>query len=657
MSKKIEKQDKEMEKLKLIGIETRSDILLNVPVKYHDYRVINKKLPTIKNIPEGRYCYEVIVSKYFEDVVALEAKPPRIKFEVTDGENYAVLTIFGNTWPWLKTRPGHIICIEGELSEWNGELNFKNVKIVSEDHKGRIIPQYRAKTSQNKLKAVSSDFIYKATVNALEEKTISEATSFICSVLEELSIKSVFDKVNSDFKSPEQFFNCLHLPKKIEDKDRALKTVKAISAYELVFNAIKSSSRVNDPLSVVELKNEDIRTLIHKFPYKLTDHQLSGIADIVNDLKSEKPMYRLLSGDVGYGKTEVALIPAIASQKQGKIVAIMCPSLLIVSQWVKKIKGYGEDIPYLVITGENETTSESFNGNPIVIGTSAIVHRFKKMKIKPDFIIFDEQHKHGKKQRESLVFSHTNTLEATATCQPKTSALVNYGIMNETILNQCPVDKNIQTYLFKTKQRVELFKQINQLIQSEENIQVAIIYPKVDSGSEKDNLLVSAKLWESRYPGQVGIIYGGMSDSEKLEIIDKMHSNQIKILCSSILIETGLTLPSLKGMLVVGAQYFGVSSLHQLRGRLARNGGDGFFYMYLSKEEESHDQEDEKDNSLERLELLVKFNDGFILAEKDAQLRGYGNIEDDDQSGKTVSRIFKRIKLMPSEIKEILSLR
>lgn len=478
---------------------------------------------------------------------------------------------------------------------------------------------------------------------------LNETASYILSHFPGMDEEYLIRRSRIKFRSLRDMLLAIHAPASLQTAHDGIAAARALSAFEVVFNAERQTAKKPNPKSVINVREGDIARLIATFPHELTYHQREGIADIVKDLRAPYQMCRLLSGDVGFGKTEVAVIPAIAAQYSGAKVVIMCPSLIIVNQWVEKIQGYGKDIPVVVVSRQNRLNKEDLASNPILVGTTALVSRLPKIDHLPDFVIFDEQQKHGKNHKEQLVGPNTNRLEATATCQPKTAALVFYGGMDETILNQCPVSKKVTSRIVRHNEKRQLFARINTILDTIQGSQIAIVYPNVSVGTEKGSLLSAAVGWEKQFPGQVGILHGAMTDDEKTQIIARMHADQIRILLSSILIETGITLPSLRGMVVVGADRFGVSSLHQLRGRLARHGGVGYFYMLLPNDDVAED-------TIARLELVAKHQDGFVLVEKDAEMRGYGSLgeDDDKQSGVSRSAMFFGMRLMPKDIERAL---
>lgn len=336
------------------------------------------------------------------------------------------------------------------------------------------------------------------------------------------------------------------------------------------------------------------------------------------------------------------MVPAVAAYQQGASVAIVAPGKLLVRQLAKELREYFPDVPVTeFMAGAGAGASLPDEG--IIIGTTAVTLAAEAAERTFDFVITDEQHKFSVAQRKVLLSLNSNLLESTATAIPRTVALVAMGGMDVSMLKECPVQKDIMSRIITRKKESGLFNFIKEQIKL--GGQVAIIYPLVES--EKTGSTVEAALarFAKTFGDRVGIIHGRQKGDAKDEAIRKMLSGEIDVLLSSTVIEVGLTLPSLKVMVVINPENFGASQLHQLRGRLARKGGKGYFFMFLK------DNAKPKPETLERLKLLVECSDGFELSAKDAQLRGAGEVFDElgNQSGATRS-IFYGIDLTYSDL-------
>jgi ATP-dependent DNA helicase RecG len=271
----------------------------------------------------------------------------------------------------------------------------------------------------------------------------------------------------------------------------------------------------------------------------------------------------------------------------------------------------------------------------IVIGTTALLHREG---VKPRLVIVDEQHKFSREQREQMVGHGVHLLEVSATCIPRSQALVQYGVMSVSRLNGCHVNKTIHTKVWTNNERHGLFNSIKQTVAS--GHKVLVIYPKRGEGDDEDGGLQSveraAASWDRVFPNQIRVAHGGRTADENDAAIKDVSAGRACILISTTVIEVGITIPRLRHAIVVHAERFGLTTLHQLRGRLCRDGGTGHFDLYLPSPC--------KKDVFDRLSILEKTADGFEVAEMDMRLRGFGDLSanSDKQTGDGASFLIGR---------------
>jgi ATP-dependent DNA helicase RecG len=568
-----------------------------------------------------------------------------VSFQVTDGENEARLTAFGDTYTWRNLQVIEPIYVEATVETWNGSLQLKNPVLIPHHLAGKLLPRYRGKRG-----VVSEQAMYDKTRYALDHYL--EATAeYILSYFDLLSGAEVLKRAQISFKSLSAMLKAIHAPESLQEGQEGLKAAKQLAAFEVIYRGQKLRIKRPNPTSVISLKQKDIDSLKAALPFSLTEHQDKAIDEICNDLVRPYPMRRLLSGDVGTGKTLAFLIPALAAHAAGAKVAILTPNALLAQQAAREVaEFFGQVKPkpkFCIITSTTSKDAVDWDANPIMIGTTALLNKLRKKKWVPDLLIVDEQHKASRDQREALMGPHTNMLEATATCIPRTAALVFHGGMDVSILNQCPVQKKIYSRVVQRETREQLFDYLDQIVAK--GGQTAVVYPLKESEDARRGVAAAAEVWERKYPGKVGVLHGKMSDEDKAAVIDRMKTMEYRVLITTTVIEVGITLPSLRAVLIVEADKYGVSQLHQLRGRVARHGGRGYFFLYLPYEVEA--------DTLERLMLLEEYVDGYTLSEHDADLRGYGDLsgESESQHGKSKSGIFMGVKLTPKDIREAAS--
>lgn len=513
-----------------------------------------------------------------------------------------------------------------------------------------IAAQYKGKT-----KGVSKTT--PGVVKAVFAPGLKPAVELIKTAFDDMPEKEILSYLNFNidikpFKSLGQFMSTLHFPNNEKDGGAAKSGAANLAALDCCFRAKRASHRAIDEQSVISIEGSVVADLHKKLPFKITKEQRAAMGDIWSDLRAPYPMNRLLSGDVGTGKTAVIGVMAAAAQSMGKKVVIFTPNGLLTEQFYGELMSWFGDIPVAKVTKDSKPDPSCLKHNPILIGTHAVVSWAKKHHFMPDFLVVDEQQKTSRDQREVLLGKHTNFLEATATCIPRTYALMAYGGMKLSVIRQQPVEKKITTKVIYNNDRSAIFDEIKKVVA--QGNKVAIILPLVfrkdseDIDIEADKLSVESAtlLWEKAFPGAVVGLHGKMSEGEKIKRLESIKNTpEVSIIISTTIIEIGVTILNLRLMITVEPDRYGLSTLHQMRGRLARNGGEGAMYLLVKKPAEQLSSK-----TTERLALLERINDGFELAEADAQLRGWGDLAEDSsiQTGSVVT-LFSNI-LIPQVV-------
>lgn len=333
-------------------------------------------------------------------------------------------------------------------------------------------------------------------------------------------------------------------------------------------------------------------------------------------MRSNQPMNRLLSADVGYGKTYVAAAAAAAVFRSGGRVAWLCPNQPLAVQTLNAIAGWWPDLnPLLVIGNQSRTRIES----RFLIGTTALLHRLPA-DYRLNLLVCDESQKFGMAQIRELIDEHTHLLNCTATCIPRTAALVTFAGMDVSRLTTPHVAKTIKTRLVTFAHRKPLFESIKRTLLA--GHQALVVYPLAESSTQQASDRKSAegafKLWDQLFPGRVRYIHGKLSDADKLDAVNAMRENCADLLISTTAVEVGIDLARLRHVVIVHPERFGLNTLHQIRGRVARTGGKGRCDLYIPK--------DISTDSLRRLEILVRYSDGFDVARENMRLQGFGEL-------------------------------
>ncbi len=379
-------------------------------------------------------------------------------------------------------------------------------------------------------------------------------------------------------------------------------------------------------------------------PFKLTTAQRKVVVEIFNDMKSTKPMNRLLQGDVGSGKTIVAVIAMIAAIESGYQTALMAPTEVLAEQHGRNIKRLLAKTPYRVelLTGSLRPAEKKRLQNDLqtgeihaCIGTQALIQdgvSFARLSL----VVIDEQHRFGVLQRAELRARGLNpdVLVMTATPIPRSLAMTVYGDLDVSVIDELPPGRTpIQTLVYGEDQRQEVKRLIGREVKT--GRQVYVVYPLV-AESEKMDLRDATKRYEYLrdvvFPKfSVGLLHGKMKPAEKEKVMTQFVNGEIQILVSTTVIEVGVDVPNASVMIVEHAERFGLSQLHQLRGRVGR-GAQKSVCVLLTSDKKTVVAE-------ERLGIMARSNNGFVIAEKDLELRGPGEVLGTKQSGLPEFRI------------------
>ena len=430
----------------------------------------------------------------------------------------------------------------------------------------------------------------------------------------------------------------IHFPDSKEMLDRARFSLvfEEFFLIQLKLAILREENNKNLQAIPLEIKkNGLVIRFIKSLPFKLTSAQQRAVNEILNDLNSQKPMQRLLQGDVGSGKTVVATIMLLAAIENGYQAAIMAPTEILAQQhynnmfkWLNPL-GIRVEL-FLGSIGKKQRRISEINLRngqvDIAVGTHALIQEgidFANL----GAVVIDEQHRFGVKQRLALRKKSQNpqVLTMTATPIPRTLAITLNGDLDLTIIDELPKGrKPILTTLSNSR------KQIADLIRREvnEGRQAYIVYPLID---ESETLSAKAatkekEIWQNEvFPEfKIGLLHGKLKNDEKDDVMNKFKNKEFDILVSTTVVEVGVDVPNATVIVIENAERFGLSQLHQLRGRVGRS--DLQSYCILSSSSRSQD-------TRARLEIMTQTNDGFVIAEKDLQIRGPGEFLGTRQSG------------------------
>lgn len=620
--------------LNKLGIYTVGDLLYYFPRKHVDYSTRTR----IRDLQVGE------TTTIFGTIKSVESFTTKnnlgvVKVRINDGSGNLSLSFFASRankymQERMKTQfpKGSGIMVSGlvKLNSYDGMLTLDKptYSIMDDDilnpsnlNLARIVPIY----------PLSENLNIKTLRRAIFN-TIQLFKDNIETVLPEYIIK----KYNLLPKS--EAIEGIHFPKDNETLQKARYSLVFEELFLIQLRLALLRAENNKNLSAIPLeikKNGLVMHFINGLPFKLTSAQQRAVNEILNDLNSTKPMQRLLQGDVGSGKTVVATIMLLAAVENGYQAAIMAPTEILAQQHynnlVKWLTPLGLKVELLIGSigkkQRRESETNLRNGQThIAVGTHALIQdgiEFANL----GAIVIDEQHRFGVKQRIALRKKSQNpqVLTMTATPIPRTLAITMNGDLDLTIIDELPNGrKPIITTMTNSR------RQIAELIRHEVDAgrQAYIVYPLIEESetlSAKAATIEKEKWQKEVFPEyKIGLLHGKLKNDEKDEVMTKFKNKEYDILVSTTVVEVGVDVPNATVIVIENAERFGLSQLHQLRGRVGRS--DLQSYCVLSSSTKSQE-------TRARLDIMTQTNDGFVIAEKDLQLRGPGEFLGTRQSG------------------------
>lgn len=607
--------------LQKLGINTLGDLITFFPRNYED----RSKPKKINELVDGEEALIDVICASQMNETRFARNKVMLKMLVRDETGDCVLTWFNQTYLKNKFKVGERYQFYGKVSVKYGRIEMARPVFDKEGlnkNTGKIIPIYPLtyKLSQNKLRSIIENGL-KLVWGQLEE-TIPEY------ILKAYNLEGI----NTALKQ-------IHFPTSFENYSKARRrfVFEELLTVQLALSSLKSRY-VQETDGIVFDKNVKMSDVINSLPFRLTNAQLRVLEEIDGDMESNKPMNRLLQGDVGSGKTIVSIIAAYKAAKSGYQSAIMAPTAILAEQHMQEftniLNRFGVKCELLLggmrAKKRNEVLEQLKNGEiDVLIGTHALIVEdveFKNLGL----VVTDEQHRFGVRQRANIVSKGSNpdVLVMTATPIPRTLALILYGDLDISIIDELPPNrKKIETYPVTKnyERRVEEFIRSN--VQS--GRQAYVVCPLVEDSEEFDNfksvMEIAEKYKDTVFPEfRVEYLHGKMKQKEKDEIMHKFKDGEIQILVSTTVIEVGVNVPNANIMVVQNAEHFGLAQLHQLRGRVGR--GEYQSYCILIYEGNSK-------TTRERMKIMKDTDNGFIVAEKDLELRGSGEFFGTRQHG------------------------
>ena len=611
---------KSLQLLNKIGINTIDDLVTHYPFRYE----ILERGDLSKCEDEAR----IVIDGKVESVPILmrfKAGLNKMSFRLVTNSGVVGVSIFNRAFLKSQLMVGTSVTVIGKYDK------IKNVITCSEIKMGGLTGTVRI------------DPIYHAT-SGLTNKNIS---TYINMALLEFG-RDIEDNIPDEYLSKYNFLNkktslnIVHNPSTMDKLNEARTRLKYEELFTFMFkiNYLKYQNKKEKNGLVRVIDRDKLNKVISKFPYELTSDQKKAIEDICNDLESPSRMNRLLQGDVGTGKTIVSFIAMIANYYSGYQSALMAPTEILAQQHydnlVELLKGL--DIKVSLLTGSTSKKDKiliykglSEGSINMVVGTHALIQddvNYNNLGL----VITDEQHRFGVNQRSNLQNKgvRPDVLYMSATPIPRTYALTIYGDMDVSIIKEKP--KGRAPIVTTLKRRDEL-KDVLQIMYDELKLghQIYVISPLIEDSEESGDISSVLTLKEQmklafKDKYKADIIHGKMTSLAKDNIMNQFRNGEVQILISTTVIEVGVDNPNASVIVIFDADRFGLSTLHQLRGRVGR-GSIKSRCILIS------------DSDADRLRVMEKVDDGFVISEEDFKLRGHGDLFGTKQSGDMTFKI------------------
>ena len=602
--------------LKKKKIQTVEDLLFDFPIKYEDYTVhsIHDAILEVPTILEG-----TIVSKV--TVNYLKSKLSTVVFQLDVEGRKIRCTIFNRIYLKGKLNYGSVIRVQGKFYQNMNNFTVNNLMICDELDRN-IIPIYHIKDIGEAKYLEIISMVYRRYKDKIEG-TLPQ---------------KLLNKYH--FASLKKTIYTLHLSENLNDINEAIRRIKyeELLKYQLSMKYLHYMRENDHNCPIINYDNQVLEKLEASLTYELTDDQKKVISEILKDLKAPYAMNRLLQGEVGSGKTIVAIMSIMAVVSGGYQAVLMCPTEILSKQHYQTIsqilKEYKE-VKMGLLTGSTslkqrkEIIDKIASGDiNVIIGTHALFQKdidYPKLGI----VIADEEHRFGVRQRVLIKNKglDVNYLKMSATPIPRSLAISAYGDTDISIIKTMPKNrKEVITKYIDNNHKKDVINHMKEELQR--GHQIYVVTPLIEESDALDTANAT-EIYQNMVKyfdkiATVGLIHGRLKTEEKEDIMQKFLNNEIQILVATSVIEVGVNVVNATTIVILGAERFGVATLHQLRGRVMRS--DSIPYCFFIANNPT-------DSSIERLKMVEQNTDGFKLAEYDLINRGPGEVFGEKQSG------------------------
>ncbi|RKX94259.1 MAG: ATP-dependent DNA helicase RecG [Spirochaetes bacterium] len=604
------------------GILTVADIIRYAPRSYEN----RKDIVPLSSVPDKREV-NTVVEIVAHDFVGY-GKKKTLKIFVRDETSTGVLVCFGRNFLKNKMPVGKRFFLYGQFDYRYGEL--QSTQFDTEEygenpgHFGLILPVYPLSGNLKQ--------------NVLRKAVKAVLNTYLPSVEDQLPA-ALIRKYN--FPSRKDAVRAVHFPKSMGERHEALRLLKYEELFFLQLTAVRRAFKYKkEKREIRKITGSIMKKAVLLLPFSLTPDQISVLKEIRKDMESENPMYRLLQGDVGSGKTLVAFLAALFIIEAGGQSAFMAPTELLARQHAenaaKLLEPLGVRLAFLsgnIKSKQRGPLLKALKKGEIdlIIGTHALFTsdvEFKKL----EFVIVDEQHKFGVMQRISLFNKgeKPDILLMTATPIPRTITMTIFADLDVSVIKTAPEGrKPVITHLSRMGNEEKVYRAVKEELKK--GHQAYFVYPRISSESNAKEGLKDAErmfryLTNDVFPEyRTALIHSKLPDTEKISIMQNFSRGEIKILAATSVVEVGVDVKNATCMVIEHAERFGLSALHQLRGRVGRGPDQAYTFLIYS--------EDLSDVGKERLKIMMNYSDGFSISEEDLKIRGPGQLAGTRQSG------------------------
>ncbi|WP_246940049.1 ATP-dependent DNA helicase RecG [Bacillus pinisoli] len=603
--------------LKEMGLATIHDLLDHIPYRYEDYR--------LKDLSEVKHEERVTVQGKVHSEPSLMyfgKKKSRLTTRILV-DRYLISAVFFNQ-PYHKTKLtlGTEVTLTGKWDQHRQTITVSEMKVGEIERQQELKPLYHTKG--------------EITTKALQRYIANAFSQYEHEIIDYFP-QSLRDRYK--LFSKRETLRLLHFPNNFEDVKQARRRMvyEEFLLFQLKMQALRKYERENSAGQAHEYDEKLLDAFINGLPFSLTDAQKRVVCEITTDLKSPYRMNRLLQGDVGSGKTVVAAIALYASYLSGFQGALMVPTEILAEQHTDSLKKllepFGVKVALLTSSVKGKQRKlllgELAEGTiHLLIGTHALIQEEVNF-LRLGLVITDEQHRFGVEQRRVLreKGEAPDVLFMTATPIPRTLAITAFGEMDVSVINELPAGrKQIETYWVKHS----MLERVIGFIEKElkKGRQAYVICPLIEESEHLDvqNAIdvhsMLTHTFSTNY--QVGLMHGRLPADEKDQVMRAFSANEVQILVSTTVVEVGVNVPNATIMVIYDAERFGLSQLHQLRGRVGRGAEQSYCILLADPKSET---------GKERMRIMTETNDGFELSEKDLELRGPGDFFGRKQSG------------------------